>query len=87
MLYVITILLTIILIKLFIMANELDAIKADVVSAKQKVEKVAADVAALHEKLDAIGEVPTEEQWAEVKAMTAELNTSLQAVDDATADA
>lgn len=69
------------------MSTELNEIKADLVAAKEKVTKVAADVAALHAKIDAIGDVPTAEEWAEVKALSADLNTSLQAVDDATEDA
>lgn len=66
------------------MSTELDAIKADVIAANEKVTKVAADVARLHELITAGGDVPTAEQWAEVKQLTADLNTSLQAVDDAT---
>ena len=66
------------------MSAELDAIKADLASAKDKVTKVAADVASLHAKIDAIPVAPTAAEWAEVKAMSADLNSQLQTVDDAT---
>jgi len=69
------------------MANELNDIKADIVAAKAKIVKVATDVANLHAKIDLItGELPTAEEWAEVKALTVELNSNLQAIDDVTLD-
>lgn len=69
------------------MSQELEAIKADLEAAKVKTSKIAADVAGLHAKIDALGDAPTAEELAEVKQLSADLNTSLQAVDDATADA
>lgn len=66
------------------MANELEEIKADLVSANEKVTKIKADVTLLHSKVDAIPGAPTAEQWAEVKALSSQLNASLQEVDDAT---
>ena len=68
------------------MSEELDSIKGALVSAQEKVTKVAADVASLHAKIDAIGEMPTAEEWAEVQQLATDLNTSLQVVDDATED-
>lgn len=69
------------------MSEALDAIKSDLVATKAIVIKVKADVEGLHAKLDALGDAPTPEQLAEVKALSADLVTSLQAVDDETADA
>lgn len=69
------------------MSEALDAIKSDLVATKAIVIKVKADVEGLHAKLDALGDAPTPEQLAEVKALSADLVTSLQAVDDETEDA
>jgi len=84
--YMLTILIfiLIILIKQHKMSQELDAIKAGVIAAQEKVVKVAADVTLLHAKVDAIIDVPTAEQWAEVQQLTADLNSSLQVIDDQT---
>jgi hypothetical protein len=82
---IIIILLIFITIKILKMSEQLDSIKGALVSAQEKVTKIAADVALLHAKIDAIGaSVPTAEQWAEVQQLATELNTSLQVVDDAT---
>jgi len=81
----ILILLIIILFKLLFMSEQLDLIKADLLAANEKVTKVAADVQRLHDRIDEIGDgVPTAEEWAEVKQLSADLNASLQAVDDQT---
>lgn len=72
--------------KLKKMAQELDDIKADLVSANEKVTKIKADVESLHAKMDAAGDTPTAEQWAEVKSLSSQLNASLQEVDDRTED-
>jgi chromosome segregation ATPase len=70
------------------MSEELLAIKASLEEAKAKVAKVSADVDSLHTKIDSItGEVPTADEWNEVKTLAADLNSSLQVVDDKTADA
>lgn len=78
--------LKLIITKLHNMANELEDIKADLVSANQKVAKIKADVEGLHAKIDAAGDTPTPEQWAEVKQLSSQLNSALQEVDDKTAD-
>lgn len=70
--------------KLNQMSLQLDELKAALVAANEKVAKVAADVTRLHEKIDAAGDVPTAEEWAEVKTLAEDLNTSLQAVDEKT---
>lgn len=81
----IIILLILIIIKQFFMSEQLDSIKSALVSAQEKVTKIATDVALLHAKIDAIGAgVPTPDQWAEVQQLATDLNTSLQVVDDAT---
>lgn len=81
---VIAILLLFIIIKLFFMSEALNEIKADLLAANEKVTKIAADVARLHAAIEALGDAPTPEELAEVKALSADLNTSLQAVDDQT---
>lgn len=77
-------LLILILLKLSKMGQELDAINAKLDSANEKVAKVAADVAHLHTLIAGTGETPTPAEWAAVKEKADALNTSLQAVDDAT---
>lgn len=78
------ILLFIIIIKLFFMNTELQDIKDKLIAADAKVTKVAADVQRLHDLIAAAGDIPTAAEWQEVKDLAAGLNTSLQAVDDAT---
>lgn len=73
-----------IIIKLIFMSELLDQIKADLLAANEKVTKIAADVARLHAAIEAMGDAPTAAELAEVKALSADLNTSLQIVDDAT---
>ena len=73
-----------IILKLKTMSAELDAIKADLVSAQALQQKIAADVTRLHDQITALGDAPTPEQLAEVKALSSALVTSLQATDDAT---
>lgn len=70
--------------KLIIMNENLEEIKASLLAATEKVSKVSADVTLLHTKVDAIPGMPTAEEWAEVKSIAANLNTSLQEVDDKT---
>ena len=79
--------LLLIIIKLFFMSEELNAIKADLEASKLSTEKIAADVTGLHAKIDAVVGVPTAAEWAEVKALSGELVTSLAAVDAQTPDA
>lgn len=78
------IILILITIKLLFMSEVLDQIKADLLAANEKVTKIAADVARLHAAIEALGDAPTAAELAEVKALSADLNTSLQIVDDAT---
>jgi hypothetical protein len=72
--------------KLNKMNEDLEQVKQDLIAANQKVGKVRADVAKLHALVAAGGNAPTAEQWAEVKALSGQLNTSLQEVDDQTED-
>lgn len=71
--------------KLDNMANELAEIKAKLIEADAKVDKVSADVTRLHELIAGTGdEGPTPEEWEEVKLLATSLNDKLQAVDDST---
>lgn len=72
--------------KLEQMANELESIKEKLIAADVKIDKVAADVARLHEIINNNpgGELPAQEQWDEVVALANSLNDKLQAVDDST---
>ncbi len=70
--------------KLNQMSEAGEEIKQALTDAKAKVAKVADDVARLHAKIDALGANPTAEEVAEIKEMSADLNSSLQAVDDST---
>lgn len=72
--------------KLNQMSQSAAEIKQALADAQAKVTKVAADVTALHAKIDALGDAPTADEINEIKAMAADLNSSLQAVDDQTAD-
>lgn len=72
--------------KLDIMNEDLAQIKASLEAANVKADKIAADVTLLHTKITGTGEVPTAEEWAEVKTLSSQLNDKLQAVDDQTAD-
>lgn len=56
-------------------------------TATGKLTKVAADVASLHSKIDAItADQPTAEEWAGIKQKATELNSGLQKLDDTTED-
>lgn len=68
------------------MSEQLNEIKDALASAKVSADKVAADVTALHAKIDGIAEQPTAEEWAEVKQMATDLKDSLAATDAATPD-
>lgn len=68
------------------MNEDLQQIKASLEAANTKADKIAADVTLLHTKINGIENVPTAEEWAEVKALSSQLNDKLQAVDDKTAD-
>jgi len=70
--------------KLNQMSEAGDEIKQALTDAKAKVAKVADDVARLHAKIDALSTNPTAEEVTEIKEMSADLNSSLQAVDDST---
>lgn len=67
--------------KLNCMSQEAQEIKQALQDANAKVAKVAADVALLHSKIDAL---PNTTELAEIKSLAADLNASLQTVDDAT---
>lgn len=67
-----------------IMSQDADEIKQALNDAKAKTAKIAADVALLHSKIDALSTAPTPTEIAEIKSLSAELNASLQAVDDST---
>lgn len=79
-----SILLLLIIIKLFFMSEQLEQAKLLVEAANAKVDKVAADVATLHAKVDAIVDAPTAEEWSEFKQSLTDLNDKLQVVDDQT---
>lgn len=81
---IILILLIIIIIKLFFMSEELNEIKAALETANTKVAAIAADVQRLHDIIAAAGDIPTEEEWNEVKTLANGLNSALQAVDEQT---
>lgn len=66
------------------MANEINEIKTALEAANAKADKIAADVDLLNTKIQAGGDAPTPEQWAEVKGLAQTLNNKLQAVDDKT---
>lgn len=68
------------------MNDDLLQIRNDLTEAKEKLGKVSIDVDALHAKIDGIPVQPTPEEWAEVKAMAADLKTGLTAVDAKTDD-
>lgn len=82
----IIILLIIITIQNFIMNNDLQEIKDKLIAADLKIDKVGADVVRLHEIINASGELPTAEEWADVKNIATSLNDKLQVVDDQTAE-
>jgi len=79
-----SILLLLIIIKLFFMSEQLEEAKALVQAANEKVDKVAADVALLKSKVDAIADAPTAEEWSDFKQSLTDLNSKLQTVDDQT---
>ena len=69
------------------MNQDLQQIKADLQESKDKLAKVATDVTNLHNKIDQItGELPTAEEWAEVKTLASDLKTGLTTVDEVTPD-
>lgn len=73
--------------KLTKMNTDIQEVKDALEAANAKVTKVAADVASLHSKIDAItAEQPTAEEWAGIKQQAATLNSTLQTVDDQTED-
>ena len=76
--------LNLIIKKLNHMGINLTEIADSLTAANDKVTKVAADVQRLHDLIAGTGEAPTAAEWQAVKDQAAALNTSLQAVDDAT---
>ena len=70
--------------KLNQMSEAADQIKQALADAQAKVTKIAADVALLHSRIDALSTNPTADEVAEIKTLAADLNSSLQAVDDST---
>ncbi len=70
--------------KLNQMSEAGEEIKQALADAQAKVSKIATDVALLHSKIDALSTNPTADEVAEIKSLAADLNSSLQAVDDST---
>lgn len=69
------------------MNEDLQQIKDALTAANAKADKIQTDVTLLHTKIGSIpGEVPTPEEWAEVKQIATDLNNKLQGIDDQTAD-
>lgn len=65
------------------MGENIQALKADLVAANAKVDRVATDVAKLLGIIaGSAGETPTAAEWAEVKELGASLNNKLQGLDD-----
>lgn len=79
-----TLLTIIYLLTIYFIMEAIQQLKEQLIAANAKVAKVSADVDLLHTKIDALPEAPTAEELAEVKQLAADLNTSLQAVDDKT---
>ena len=73
---------------LLVMSEELNEVKQTLIDTQAVVTKVSKDVDNLHAKIEEItGEVPTAEEWAEVKNLASGLKSSLIAVDEKTEDA
>lgn len=69
------------------MSEDLNQIKADLVAANTKADKIQTDVTLLHTKINGVpGDVPTAAEWAEVKELSSTLNSKLQGIDDQTAE-
>lgn len=66
------------------MSEVLDQIKADLATANEKADAIAADVQSLHDQIAALGDAPTAEQLQEVKDASAALVAKLGTIDDAT---
>jgi len=72
---------------LLAMSEELNGIKQLLTDTQEVVTKVSKDVDNLHQRINEIsGEVPTAEEWAEVKSLAQGLKDSLVAVDEKTED-
>lgn len=70
-----------------IMNDNLAAIKQLLSDTKEVVVKVSKDVDNLHQRINEItGEVPTAEEWAEIKGLAQGLKDSIVAVDEKTED-
>lgn len=72
--------------KLNTMGDNLNEIKAALVAADAKADKIQSDVTKLTNAIGNTGETPTAEEWAEVKLIAADLNLKLQGIDDQTED-
>lgn len=82
---IILVLLTIVsLISIVFIMEAIQEIKAKLQAALGKIDKVTADVALLHSKIDNLPEAPTAEEIQELKDLSTEINDKLQAVDDST---
>ena len=91
--YITIILLLFIILKQFIMSEDLNQIKDDLLAANQTITtaaetavKIDADVEALHAKIDALSDNPDAEAIAEIKALSTSLKESLVVVDEKTED-
>ena len=73
---------------LLVMSEELNEVKQTLIDTQAVVTKVSKDVDNLHAKIEEItGEVPTAEEWEEVKNLASGLKSSLSTVDEKTEDA
>lgn len=81
---VVVILQLIIIKKQKTMSTALDQIKADLATANEKADAIAADVQSLHDQITALGDAPTAAEIAEVQASSAALVAKLGTIDDTT---
>lgn len=84
--YANTILLLLLIFKIYKMSTELDKLNTTLDAVNAKVAKVGADVTELHRLISEQPEVPTEEQWAEIQAKADDALANLTAVDEQTED-
>lgn len=69
------------------MNQDLQAIKSDLITTKEKLTKIDADVTRLYDRINSItGELPTAAEWAEVKQLAGEARSQATAIDERTAE-
>jgi len=66
------------------MSEVLDQIKADLATANEKADAIAADVQSLHDQINALSDAPTVEELNAVKETSAALVAKLGTIDEAT---